>query len=74
MEKNYPLLKKIIRRERRFKLLFALALLFMLVHLLVMSFNVNLLLCFCCCIVVSSLFAWRMKIPLILIDTLYGSL
>ena len=29
MENNYPLLKKIIRRERRFKLLFSLVLLFM---------------------------------------------
>ena len=30
MENNYPLLKKIIRRERNFKLLFALVLLFIL--------------------------------------------
>ena len=61
MEKNYPLLKKIIRRERRFKLLFALALLFMLGAFIGYVFQRQPIALFLLLAVVSSLIAWRMK-------------
>ena len=61
MENNYPLLKKIIRRERNFKLLFALALLFILGACIGYVFQRQPIAMFLLLALVSILITWRFK-------------
>ena len=61
MENNYPLLKKIIRRERHFKLLLALALLFILGAFIGYVFQRQPIALFLLLAMVSSLISWRLK-------------
>ena len=61
MENKYPLLKKIIRRERRLKLLFALCLLFILGVFIGCIFQRQLIALFLLITVISSLITWRLK-------------
>ena len=61
MKNNYPLLKKIIRRERNFKLLFALALLFTLGACIGYVFQRQPIALFLLLAVVSGLITWRLK-------------
>ncbi|MEC8031794.1 MAG: hypothetical protein VX119_00805 [Bacteroidota bacterium] len=61
MENSYPLLKKIIRRERYFKLLFALVLLFILGACIGYVFQRQPIALFLLLFLVSSLITWRLK-------------
>ena len=61
MENIYPLLKKIIRRERNFKLLFALALLFILGACIGYVFQRQPIALFLLLAMLSSLITWRLK-------------
>lgn len=61
MENKYPLLKKIIRRERNVKLLFALALLFILGACIGYIFQRQPIALFLLLAMVSSLITWRLK-------------
>ena len=61
MENNYPLLKKIIRRERNFKLLFALALLFILGACIGYVFQRQPIAMFLLLALVSILITWHLK-------------
>lgn len=61
MENNYPLLKKIIRRERNFKLLFALALLFILGACIGYVFQRQPIALLLLLAMVSGLITWRLK-------------
>ena len=61
MENNYPLLKKIIRRERNFKLLFALALLFILGVCIGYVFQRQPIALFLLLAMVSGMITWRLK-------------
>ncbi|HAB89061.1 MAG TPA: hypothetical protein DCF84_00905 [Bacteroidetes bacterium] len=61
MENKYPLLKKIIRRERNFKLFFALALLFILGACIGYIFQRQPIALFLLLVMVSSLITWRLK-------------
>ena len=61
MENNYPLLKKIIRRERYFKLLFALTSLFTLGAFIGYVFQRQPIALFLLLAMVSGLITWRLK-------------
>ena len=61
MENNYPLLKRVIRRERNFKLLFALVLLFILGTCIGYVFQRQPLAMFLLLAMISGLVTWRLK-------------
>ena len=61
MENNYPLLKRVIRRERNFKLLFALVLLFILGTCIGYVFQRQPIAMFLLLAMISGLVTWRLK-------------